>query len=130
MTGLFEPSLEFLEEFLAAMGDREFVFVYNHIEVDPPPGPKTGPLVNEMLASLQVILVNAFWACVQYKGHTAKYIHACDHCHNWVLETTTSAKTACGTCKAKGPRRRIDLPWRGANRYARAPYPLRESATS
>jgi len=129
MTALFEPNLELLETFLGAMGDREFVFNGGNIAVDPPPGPKTGPMVNEMLASLQPILVPAFWACVRYKEHACKYVYACDACHNWMLETVSSAKTKCGTCKAKGPRRRIDLPWQGANRYARPPYPKRGSVT-
>lgn len=123
MTALFEPNLELLETFLAAMGEREFVFDRHRITVDPPPGPKTGAMVNEMLASLQPILVPAFWACVQYPKHTAKYLHACDACQNWALETTASAKTKCGTCRAKGPRRKIDLPWQGANRFGRPPYP-------
>lgn len=133
MTALFEANLELLETFLDAMGDREFYWAGEltptRVQVDPPPGPKTGPLVNEMLASLQPILVHAFWACVRYKEHTPKYVYACDACGNWRLETTQGAKTNCSICKAKGPRRRIDLPWRGANRYGRPPYPLRESAT-
>jgi len=134
VTALFEPNLELLETFLEAMGDREFVFnasLYNgyRINVDPPPGPKTGAVVNEMLASLQPILVPAFWACVQYPKHTPKYIHACDACHNWTLETTSSAKTRCVMCHAKGPRRKIDLPWRGANRYARPKYPTKGTVT-
>lgn len=130
MTALFEPNLELLETFLEAMGDREFYWAGTRIDVDPPPGPKTGPVVNEMLGSLQPILVNAFWGAVQYKGHTAKYVHACDNCENWMLETTAGAKTKCNLCGAKGPRRRIDLPWRGANRYGRPPYPKRGSVTT
>lgn len=129
MTALFEPNLELLETFLAAMGDREFIFDgrtrahFDRVTVDPPPGPKTGPMVNEMLASLQPILVPAFWACVRYKEHACKYVYACDACHNWMLETVSSAKTKCGTCRVKGPRRKIDLPWQGANRFGRPPYP-------
>jgi hypothetical protein len=127
MSGLFEPNLDLLETFLIAMGEREFYWAGDltpvRVQVDPPPGPKTGAMVNEMLSSLQPILVNAFWASVQYKGHEAKYVHACDECRNWVLETTASAKTKCTFCGAKGPRRKIDLPWRGANRFGRPPYP-------
>lgn len=127
VTALFEPNLELLETFLEAMGDREFYWAgdltHVRIQVDPPPGPKTGTLVNEMLASLQPILVPAFWGCVQYKGHVAKFVHACDACRNWALETTESAKTRCAMCGAKGPRRKVDLPWRGANRFGRPRYP-------
>ena len=132
MTALFEPNLELLETFLEAMGDREFYWAGEltpiRVQVDPPPGPKTGPVVNEMLWALQPILVHAFWGAVQYKGHTAKYVHACDNCGNWMLETVSSSKTKCGICKAKpegGQRRRVDLPWRGANRFGRPPYPSR-----
>ena len=125
MTALFEPNLELLETFLAAMGDREFVFDNGSVDVDPPPGAKTSAVVNEMLVSLQPILVPAFWACVRYKDHACRYVYACDACQNWALETVPSAKTKCGVCGAKGPRRKIDLRWRGANRYGRPPYPTR-----
>ena len=127
MTALFEPNLELLETFLEAMGEREFYWAGDlepiRVQVDPPPGPKTGPLVNEMLASLQPILVNAFWAAVQYPKHTPKYVHACHTCSNWVIESTASAKTRCTMCGAKGPRRKIDLPWAGRNRFGRPKYP-------
>ena len=143
MSGLYEPNGVTLEEFirLCEVTGRELVYLPDskstgRIAVVPPMGARAkGGHPGELLRSLQTILELAFRACVAEKSAAfptkkgkpgmkpASWPYVCDACGNVMLQTAQRSSTTCPLCGSGEPRRKVEIPWWGRNRYGRPPLP-------
>ncbi len=116
---LFAPSLENIDLFLEVIGSRQIRYDArsDRFVLDPAPT-RTNAVGDELLASMQVFLRHAYMGAAQWPGKKPNYPYAHDPCGSWRLMTNDRAKTKC-ECGQKGARRKIDIPWHGANRYNR-----------
>lgn len=110
-----------LETFLGALGDRKLRYDGSSVTLVPPMGSRAPAVAHELLAAVQPALVGAWWSAVPRRDANGKMLPAgflciCDHCQGWVLQTTQQSKKICAQCGAKGPRRRLELPWVNAKR--------------
>lgn len=116
---LFAPDLTNIEVFLELIGDRKLIRrgMGGPVVLEPAPT-RHNSLADEILASMQPFLVHAWIGAMQWPGKKASYPYAHDPCGSWRLMTNDRAKTQC-ECGQRGKRRRIEVPWSGANRFNR-----------
>jgi hypothetical protein len=129
---LFAPEANLIELFVSLLGDKELDVVRSGdgvaLVVVPPPT-RYNALAQELLASVQPVLIAAWYGALQrpQTPSTGLWTHPCG---DWSLMTTARSKSAC-KCGDKTPRTKINVPWHTANRHGRPVHPnLRKKESS
>ena len=119
MSRLFAVDLGNIDAFLELIGDKRIRYDArtDTFALEPPPK-RNHPLGDELLESMRPFLRHAWFGAAVWPGKPANFPYAHDPCGSWRLMTAQRSKTKC-ECGQPGARRRIEVPWVGANRHGR-----------